>query len=56
MSILQVDLHTAMLGLVLVLDPSSWMMLLVLRALANCWSALVGQFCPITVFTLLMLV
>ena len=41
--VLQVEFHIAMLSLVLVLDPSTWMMLLVLQVLASCWSALAGQ-------------
>ena len=40
---MQVELHTAMLTLVLVLVPSTWMMLLVLQVLASFWSALAGQ-------------
>ena len=40
---MQVEFHTAMLGLVLVLDPSTWMMLLVLQVIVSCWSVLVGQ-------------
>ena len=53
---LQVELLIAMLSSVLVLDPSTWMMLLVPQVLANCWSVLAGQFQVITVYTLLMLV
>jgi len=53
---MQVELRIAMLTLVLVLDPSTWMMLLVLQVLANYWSALAGQSWLITVFILLMLV
>jgi len=49
-----VELHIAMLGLVLVLDPSTWMMLLVLLVLASYWSAPAGQSLVITVFTLKM--
>ena len=45
-----------MLSLVLVLAPSTWMMLLVLQVLANYWSVLAGQSQVMTVFTLLMLV
>ena len=56
MSILQLDLHIAMLTLVLVLVPSTWMMSSVLQVLASYWSAPVGQSYLITVFTLLMLV
>ena len=41
--VMQVELRIAMLTLVLVLDPSTWMMLLVLQVLANYWSALAGQ-------------
>ena len=52
----QVELHIAMLSLVLVLGPSTWMMLLVLQVLASYWSALAGQSQHITVFTLMMLV
>ena len=52
----QVELHITMLFLVLVLDPSTWMMLLVLQVLVSYWNALVGQSQHITVFTLLMLV
>ena len=43
-------------SLVLVLVPSSWMMSSVLQVLASYWSAPVIQSCPITAFTLLMLV
>ena len=50
----QVELHTAMLGLELVLDLSTWMMFLVLQVLASCWSAIAGQSWHITVITLLM--
>ena len=52
----QVEFHTAMLILVLVLDPSTWMMLLVLQVLASYWSVLADQSQVITVYTLLMLV
>ena len=52
----QVELHIAMLTLVLVLAPSTWMMLLVLQVLASYWSAIAGQSQVITVYTLLMLV
>ena len=45
-----------MLSLVLVLDPSTWMMLLVLQVLANYWSALAVLSQDIIVLTLLMLV
>ena len=45
-----------MLSLVLVLDPSTWMMLYVLQVLANYWSATASQFQLIIVLTLLMLV
>ena len=45
-----------MLILVLVLDPSTWMMLLVLQVIVSYWSALADQSQHITVFTLLMLV
>ena len=45
-----------MLGLVLVLDPSTWMMLLVLQVLVSYWSAVAGQSCHITVITRMMLV
>ena len=54
--VLQVELHIAMLFLVLVLDLSTWTMLLVLQVLANYWSVLADQSWHITVFTLLMLV
>ena len=50
------EFHIAMLILVLVLDPSTWTMLLVLQVLVSYWSALAGQSQVITVFTLLMLV
>ena len=41
----QVELHTAMLSLVLALGPSTWMMLLVfLQLLASYWSAIAVQF------------
>ena len=39
----QVELHITMLSLVLVLDPSTWMMLCVLQVIANYWSALAAQ-------------
>ena len=52
---LQVELHIAMLTLVLVLDPSTWMMLLVLHLLVSYSNVLAGQFPVITVYTLLML-
>ena len=51
----QVEFHIAMLILVLVLAPSSWMMLYVLQVLVNYWNVLAGQFQVITVLTLLML-
>ena len=41
--VMQVEFHTAMLGLVLVLDPSTWMMLLVFQVIVSCWSVLAGQ-------------
>ena len=41
--LLQVTFHIAMLTLVLVLDPSTWMMLLVLQVLASCWNAQADQ-------------
>ena len=53
---IQVEFHIAMLSLVLVLDPSTWMMLCVLQVLANYWSAPAGQFQVIIVLTLPMLV
>ena len=56
LSILQLDLHIAMLTLVLVPVPSSWMMSSVLQVLAGYWIAPVDQSYLITVFTLLMLV
>ena len=39
----QVELRITMLSLVLVLDPSTWMMLSVPQVLANYWSALAAQ-------------
>ena len=39
----QVELHIAMPTLVLVLDPSTWMMLLVLQVLVSYWSAPADQ-------------
>ena len=51
----QVEFHIAMLILVLVLAPSSWMMLYVLQVLVNYWNVLAGQFQVIIVLTLLML-
>ena len=45
-----------MLTLVLVLDPSTWMMLVVLQVLASYWSVIADQSQVITVLTLLMLV
>ena len=53
---LQVEFHIATLSLVLVLDPSTWMMLLVLQVIVSYWSALAGQSCYIIVLTLPMLV
>ena len=50
------ELHITMLSLVLVLDPSTWMMLLVLQVIANYWSALADQSWHITVIIVLMLV
>ena len=41
--VIQVELHITMLTLVVVLDPSSLMMLLVLQVLTSCWNALVVQ-------------
>ena len=52
----QVIFHITMHSLVLVLDPSTWMMLLVLQVLASYWSALAGQSCSTIALTLLMLV
>ena len=52
----QVGLHTAMLFLELVLDPSTWMMLVVLQLPASYWNVLAGHSYHITVFILLMLV
>ena len=52
----QVEGRIAMLTLVLVLGPSTWMMLLVLQVLAAFWSALAGQSYHITVITFMMLV
>ena len=43
-SVVQVEFHIAMLSLVLVLAPSTWMMLLVLQVLVSYWSALADQF------------
>ena len=40
----QVELHTAMLSLVLVLGPSTWMMLIVIQVIVNYWSAIAVQF------------
>ena len=54
--VIQVELRIAMLTLVVVLDQSTWMMLLVLQVLVSYWSVLAGQSCHITVFILLMLV
>ena len=56
LSVLQVEFHIAMLSLVLVLAPSTWMMLLVLQVLISYWNALADQFWHITVITMLMLV
>ena len=44
LTVLQVELHIAMLILVLVLGQSTWMMLLVLQVLVSYWSALVSQY------------
>ena len=55
-TVAQVAFHIIMLTLVLVLDPYTWMMLLVLQVLVSYWSALAGQSQHITVFTLVMLV
>ena len=44
LTILQVELHIAMLILVLVLGPSTWKMLLVLQVIVSYWSALVGHY------------
>ena len=52
----QVELHIAMLSLVLVLVPSTWMMLLVLQVLVSYWNAPANQSQVITVYTLRMLV
>ena len=52
----QVELHITVLTLVLVLGPSTWMMLLVLQVLISYWSVLADQSQVITVYTLLMLV
>ena len=41
--VLQVEFHMIMPSLVLVLDPSTWTMLLVLQVLASFWSALADQ-------------
>ena len=41
--VIQVEFHTIMLGLVLVLDQSTLMMLLVLQVIASCWSVLADQ-------------
>ena len=54
--VLQVGFNIAMPTLVLVLDPSTWMMLLVLQVLISYWNALADQFWHITVITMLMLV
>ena len=39
----KVEFHIAMLSLVLVLVPSTWMMLLVLQVLVSYWNVLAGQ-------------
>ena len=52
----QVELHTVMLSLVLVLGLSTLMMLIVIQVIVNYWSAIAVQFCHIIVFTLLTLV
>ena len=54
--VVQMGFHITMLILVLVLDPSTWTMLLVLQVLVSYWSALADQSQVITVYTLLMLV
>ena len=54
--LVQVELHTTVLSLVLVLVPSTWMMLLVLQVIVSYWNALAGQSWCITVIILLMLV
>ena len=41
--VLQVELHIAIRSSVLVLDPSTWMMLLVLQVLVNYWSVIADQ-------------
>ena len=41
--VVQVELHMAMLPLVLVLGLSTWMMLLALQVTASYWSAIAGQ-------------
>ena len=41
--VMQVEFHTAMLSLVLVMDQSTWMMLLVLQVIVSCWSVLADQ-------------
>ena len=56
LNMVQVELHITMLSLVLVLGPSTWMMLLVPQVLVSYWSATAGQSQDTTVFTLLMLV
>ena len=53
---IKVEFHITTLSLVLVLGPSTLMMLLVLQVLVSYWSALAGQSYNITVITLLMLV
>ena len=42
-SVLQVEFHIAVLSLVLVLAPYTWMMLLALQVLVSYWSALADQ-------------
>jgi len=54
--VVQVEPHITVLTLVLVLGPSTWMMLLVLQVLISYWSVLAHQSQVITVYTLLMLV
>ena len=48
--------YSGMLSLVLVLVPSFWMMSSAAQVLASYLSAPVGQSCPMTAFTLMMLV
>ena len=52
----QVEFRITMLSLVLVLAPSTWMMLLVLQVLVSYWSVIAVQSQVITVYTLLTLV